>query len=767
MGRFTGVIDQPVTTVTIDCSSGPVEALLSQPSVTGVTTIAAGSDGQSLPQATITVASTASFASAGTIFVQSTLNGVVSIVPIAYTGKTGTTFTGCTGGGLGVINTGNAVSGAHGVAWAGVDRWLTPDGNPPVLATAANAVDHLFFELVGGLTYGRHKSGRGIPGGRGPVGPVGMQNQGTYNPATPYALNDVVAYLGSSYVCIQAGTGHAPATTGTAFWDLMALAGASGPTGPSGPTGSTGPTGATVPPNDPGTPGTSLDLPGVAAQAVAYSKISNYIYYSDATLGYLGNAAGGLGLTGVSLAANFLYRHGAQASTNPSLPGANTLARWTADPNADLSVAGYEWQRQIVNSNFVARAHSFGLNNLYLGFYARNQYNIHTMFWDWFDDVDWLDPLTTEIHNLAGAAKMMGFNGLTIDCEGLTVGNPPGVPSFDWNVYGGGHGGEAPVRAKIKARGAQLMQAMLDVFPGIELNLYHTISSWEDIKQHKVNGAPIDAVPVNSGLVNFLDGLTSVPGYSRIRLIDATFYYGPQVAGAVGATAMKIDANAMLAYCSQNFSNWAYANPRFSITPFMWLGPSVGDGSVYTATSGLPVSGAGYTDLSLVADARKYGMTGKIFWYDSNGPIPPSHAAYSNYSTPNSHYSAANFEPVFQSITPGVVDTSDPTLGSIVVTRDNATTVHATGTATDNLGVRAIRWFCGPSAGAAVHAFVPEQTRVDGGVTVADYTLAEGSFTFHHTWVANGIPATAGQTITFAVEDIKGRVATYTRTAPA
>ena len=64
--------------------------------------VAAASAGQALPQATITVGSTAGFLAAGYILVPVTGAAVVQLV--AYTGKTATTFTGCTGG-SGTINT--------------------------------------------------------------------------------------------------------------------------------------------------------------------------------------------------------------------------------------------------------------------------------------------------------------------------------------------------------------------------------------------------------------------------------------------------------------------------------------------------------------------------------------------------------------------------------------------------------------------------------------------------------------------------------------
>lgn len=68
------------------------------------TTIAAGSNGAALPQATINVASTTGFPTAGTF------NVIIGGTPrtITYTGLTGTSFTGCTGG-TGSLATAQAV----------------------------------------------------------------------------------------------------------------------------------------------------------------------------------------------------------------------------------------------------------------------------------------------------------------------------------------------------------------------------------------------------------------------------------------------------------------------------------------------------------------------------------------------------------------------------------------------------------------------------------------------------------------------------------
>jgi len=52
--------------------------------------------------------------------------------------------------------------------------------------------------------------------------------QGVYSGPTAYSVYDAVSLSGSSYICIQAGTGNAPAVGGTAYWDELALKGSDG-----------------------------------------------------------------------------------------------------------------------------------------------------------------------------------------------------------------------------------------------------------------------------------------------------------------------------------------------------------------------------------------------------------------------------------------------------------------------------------------------------------------------------------------------------------
>ena len=58
------------------------------------------------------------------------------------------------------------------------------------------------------------------------LGSIKFNWQGAYNGATAYAVDDVVSYNGSSYICKLASTGNLP--TNTTYWDQMSSAGTDG-----------------------------------------------------------------------------------------------------------------------------------------------------------------------------------------------------------------------------------------------------------------------------------------------------------------------------------------------------------------------------------------------------------------------------------------------------------------------------------------------------------------------------------------------------------
>jgi len=95
-----------------------------------------------------------------------------------------------------------------------------------------------------------------------PMGGTGINWRGTWSAGTVYAVNDGCEHQGTSYICVQAHTGHEPPDV--AYWNVMAAKGATGSTGPpgldgidgaQGPPGVDGADGAQGPPGEQGIQG--------------------------------------------------------------------------------------------------------------------------------------------------------------------------------------------------------------------------------------------------------------------------------------------------------------------------------------------------------------------------------------------------------------------------------------------------------------------------------------------------------------------------------
>jgi hypothetical protein len=87
----------------------------------------------------------------------------------------------------------------------------------------------------------------GATGATGATGPPWDGWQGAWVTATSYAVNDVVEYDGSAYICVQAINDTNPPPLGPLYWDLLAAkgdTGATGATGAQGPQGEQGPAGS-------------------------------------------------------------------------------------------------------------------------------------------------------------------------------------------------------------------------------------------------------------------------------------------------------------------------------------------------------------------------------------------------------------------------------------------------------------------------------------------------------------------------------------------
>lgn len=114
--------------------------------------------------------------------------------------------------------------------------------------------------------------------------PLTLNWRGAWAASTAYALNDIVSYSGSSYVCTTAHTSGGTFAAGN--WALMAE-GVEGPAGPTGPTGPAGPTGATGPTGPAGPTGpVGPNFPFLAADNTAMAGRPASLYMSSVSTGF-------------------------------------------------------------------------------------------------------------------------------------------------------------------------------------------------------------------------------------------------------------------------------------------------------------------------------------------------------------------------------------------------------------------------------------------------------------------------------------------------
>ena len=89
---------------------------------------------------------------------------------------------------------------------------------------------------------------------------------------------------------------------------------------------------------------------------------------------------------------------------------------FTGDPSSNLSSTQFTVEDQLKSSNIVSEAHALGMK-LYLGFELGNYYNTATPLADWFNDSAWSNTVLPSVAGLAGAAHLLGFDGIAMDGE--------------------------------------------------------------------------------------------------------------------------------------------------------------------------------------------------------------------------------------------------------------------------------------------------------------------------------------------------------------
>jgi hypothetical protein len=397
------------------------------------------------------------------------------------------------------------------------------------------------------------------------------------------------------------------------------------------------------------------------------------------------------------------------------LRGLGGAQDFTGDPNAALTGANYALQRSLRDTRIVERASARGMK-LYLGVYLANYYNDATPLKEWFDDAGWSREVLPKMRNLAAAAKLLGFAGLALDQELYPSQGGVATATWAWD-YPGNSSSETAVRAKAKQRGAELMSAILDGFPGAELAVYHFDfpGDWNDLVQEEVN----DEENVGADLLHldFWDGMTSVDGYRAVRFFDSIFYKEPHRGS--WESALTYNTNQVLAAFSRRFSNWDYASERVFISPFSWIddGPRPGFEEARSPE---------HVAEQLLA-FRKWGMGGE----------------FANYAyAPLTDFDYSPYVPAMQAGSrPGTVDGVAPTI-------DLSDTTGPTieGTAHDNLAIRAVRW---------------RDNRGRSGVARMRWEILDGDYDSGYEWQTRwAIPVAelspAATRLELTAEDIKG-----------
>ncbi len=402
---------------------------------------------------------------------------------------------------------------------------------------------------------------------------------------------------------------------------------------------------------------------------------------------------------------------------------------FSADPKADLKGDAFVVQRSLRDSKIVARAKAMGMKT-YLGVYLANVQNTHTPLRDWFDDAGWNSEVLPRMTAVAGAARLLGFDGLALDQEMYPQAGDVTTASWKVQYLGNKHSPEE-TRAMATRRGKQMMEAIVRGFPSVELQVYGAMfpDSWEELVQQEANDLPgFD----NQLDLEFWDGMTSADGYDAIRFSDAIFYKTSQLSGSSWDTANQYNVNRLYALFSRRLSNWSYASSRIHVSPFSWVDSGTSKFSKARSPSQVDDQLDAFRTWSTGGEFLNYAQGLTTFDYE------PYKKALVNASTP------------------AVVDAEAPGLTVDTVTR-NGSKFEVSGHATDNLGIRAVRW--------------SEIGEPGDEAAAMTWTVLSGSYRseweWQMDWEFDGIDVPDGVTeIVVTAEDIKGLTTTVTVAVP-
>jgi len=106
------------------------------------------------------------------------------------------------------------------------------------------------------------------------------------------------------------------------------------------------------------------------------------------------------------------------------------IEMWTGDPADPLTRIEEDQdvhlrQRTLRDNRLVERCHARGLS-IYLGFYLSNYHNLSTPLKVWNDDAGW-NQIIPIVRGAAGAAKLLGMDGIATDSENYPPTARPGI----------------------------------------------------------------------------------------------------------------------------------------------------------------------------------------------------------------------------------------------------------------------------------------------------------------------------------------------------
>lgn len=329
-----------------------------------------------------------------------------------------------------------------------------------------------------------------------------------------------------------------------------------GPTAPTNPTPPTPPTTPTTP--VPPTPPPRVPPPvgpGNAHRMIAWASYEKLVKLNDSQLDMWKSR----GVDGFVVQTRYLDEIGGSEM-------------WTGDPNVSLSgviIEGtdvHEKQRTLRDTRFVERCHERGMQ-VYLGFYLSNYHNLQTPLKVWNDDAGWAQVAALG-RDIAGAAKLLGMDGLATDSE---MYRDDSKQTWNWS-YPGNAQSESDVRALARKRGRQFMDAVLEGFPNVEIINYRIEipGDWEERVQAQVN--KVERIWDKSVFVDFWGGIVDAGGFYAIYFLDPIFYKSWHIRSGWDE-ALQYNREGVRKTLSERWSNWAYASTRVFITPFAWIDP--------------------------------------------------------------------------------------------------------------------------------------------------------------------------------------------------